>query len=310
MSERFILTVKELHLGYIKETFGAGVVIEHDESIHRLIIDGRKFDDTRDLDILKRQAAKYPDKPWIIPFSEANLEMVRSCRPVRAEAPQKPRPGENMKIVRSDSDLMEPIDIKNTQVGKRANEAKDAARDKVKSEKLEIIRGDESVEDRIASLKNKNDINSMAERSRLKASQPAKMTVIQDDSLGASVGRSQIPLNAGQTLPSRENAEARKEDARAQADARKKQIEATRKAAGVEEPIASSAPAAVLTPIDEGLDAEQESLIGIEMASNDTDASKDDEIAALKARIAEMEASRKPVAPRKVPKMPVVQEEE
>ncbi len=31
MSEKFILTVKAgLHLGHIKETFGAGSVIEHD----------------------------------------------------------------------------------------------------------------------------------------------------------------------------------------------------------------------------------------------------------------------------------------
>ena len=63
-TEKYILAEKELHLGYIKETFHAGAVIEVVNG--RIVIDGRKFDDVRDLDILKRRAAKFPDKPWIV----------------------------------------------------------------------------------------------------------------------------------------------------------------------------------------------------------------------------------------------------
>ena len=295
MSEKFILTVKELHFGFIKETFGVGTVIEHDEANKRLIIDGRKFDDVRDLDILKRQAIRNPDKPWIIPFSDENLQQVLAMRPVRAEAPKKPRPGENMKIVKSDSDLTEPIDIRDTQISKRNNEAKEAARQRVKSDKLEVIRGDESVEERIARLKDKTDINSIAERTRLKAAQPAKMPVVQDDSLGVSISRTAIPMNAGQVLPSRETIEANTEEVRAIAESRKKAAESKRQTTDVEsESVLSEA-------------VSSEPVVGVELGDNDTDSDKEVEIARLKAKIAELEAeNQKPPAIRKpVARVPV-----
>ena len=293
MSERFILTVRAgLHLGHIKETFGAGSVIEHDEVNKRLIIDGRKFDDTRDLDILKRQAAKFPDNPWIIPFSEDMLAEIRGSKPV-VEKPVKPRPGENMKIIQSDTDLVEPIDIKDTQISKRNNEAKEAARNKVKQEGLPIIRGDETVQERSAALKDKTDINSMAERVRLKREGDIKLPVVQDDSLGSGVSRTAVPLNAGQQLPSREAVEAKSEEAKAMADARKKEAEARRRAAGIDVP-SENAPlqpkeAPVQTPVPAPEKAEP--VVGIEMGDNDSDASKESEIAALKAKIASLEAA-------------------
>ena len=80
MQESYILTPRELHFGHIKETFGKGAVITVDRERRMLIIDGRKFDDTRDLDVLIRQAAKFPDKPWIVPYSEENLEVILSQR--------------------------------------------------------------------------------------------------------------------------------------------------------------------------------------------------------------------------------------
>ncbi len=292
MSEKYILTVKAgMHFGYIKETFHAGSVIEFDDVNKKLIIDGRKFDDTRDLDIMKRQALKFPQNPWIVPFSEELMEEIRENKPVVVET-QKPRPGENMQIIKSDSDLNEPIDISSTQVSKINNAAKEAARNKVKQEGMPIIRGDESVEDRLASLKDKTDINSMAERVRLKQS-AAKMTIVHDDSLGAGVSRTATPLNAGQSLPSREVVDAKSEETRLLADARKREIEARRKASGVEVPAApEQAPVAPA----------KESPTSIEMGDNDTDASKESEIIALKAKIAALEADaakktvvRKPV---------------
>lgn len=296
MNQKFILTVRELHLGHIKETFGAGAVIEYDEVNNRLIVDGRKFDDTRDLDVLKRQAVKFPEKPWIIPFSEEALAQIRGQKPTRAEAAKKPRPGENMPVIKSDEDLVEPIDIKNTQISKKTQQAKEAARQKVKSEKMEIIRGDETVEERLARLKDKTDVSSVGERVRIKASMPAKMPIVHDDSLGQGVSRSQIPLNAGQILPSREDADAKAENAKAIADARKKEAEMRRKELGVEE-----TPALVSESIP--VSAGAETVVGVEIGDNDLDVEKDAEISKLKARIAELEARN--VAPKKVVRTPV-----
>lgn len=302
MSEKYILTVKAgLHFGHIKETFSAGVVIEQDTAAKTLTIDGRKFEDMRDMDILKRQAIKFPDRPWIVPFSEKKLQEVQSGKTTRAEAPKKPRPGEHMKVVSSDEDLNESIDIRDTQVSKRNNEAKEAARKKIKSDKLEIVQGDESVEDRIAKLKDKNDISSKAERARLMASTPAKMPIVKDDSLGASVGKRDIPLNAGQILPSRAAMEEKAEEAKAISDARKREIEQSRKANGIEVPSVSEE--AIPEESLEGDEQEQEpseAVVGVEVEDNDPDTDKDAEIASLKAKIAALEANNsKPVGIRR-----------
>lgn len=298
MNDRFILTVKELHFGHIKETFRMGAVIEHDVVNGRLIVDGRKFEDTRDLDILKRQAVKHPDNAWILPYSEENLAAVTGAIPPKVET-KKPRPGENMQIIQSDEDLTESIDIRNTQVSKRNQEIKEAQRQKVKSNKMEIIKGDETVEERLASLKGKNDMNSMAERARLKAAGPANMPVVKDDSLGAGVSKSAIPLNAGQVLPSREVVEAKSEEAKALADARKKQAEKARQVDGVVPEVAEVAEEPEGAPVDdEGPISEEDAEImsgsdsaSIEMEDGDTDADKDAEIAQLKAKIAALEAN-------------------
>lgn len=232
MNEKFILT-KTMHLGFVKDTFQKGAVIEHDEDRGVLIINGRKFQDTRDLDILQRHN-------WIVPYDKEVLEEFLASTQPEPVVKKKPRPGENMEVVQSDEDLMaDPIDIRETQVSKRNNEAKEtsreAARNREKDRKMEVIKGDESVEERLATLKDKTDINSMSERVRLKQ-QRAKMDVVHDDSLGMGVGKSEIPMNAGQSLPSREEAESKKIAAQADAEARKKQIEKTREQAGVEVP--------------------------------------------------------------------------
>jgi hypothetical protein len=275
MNDKFILTVRELHLGNIKETFRAGAVIEHDAVNNRLIVDGRKFDDTRDLDILKRQAQKNPKSAWIIPFSQEARDEILGMQPKPQS--KKPAPGEGMQVIQSDEDLTDPIDISDTQISKRKQEAKEAQQKKVKSEKMEIIRGDETVEERIAALKGKNDISSIAERARLKAVGPASMEIVKDDSSGQGVGKSQVSLNIGQVLPSPATVAEKSEEARAAAEARKKEVERNRKAAEVEEPAVGTA---------------------IEMDNNDTDADKDSQIVALKAKIAALEAKNKPAVVR------------
>jgi hypothetical protein len=263
VKERWILTVKELHLGYCKETFRAGAVIELDEENGRLVIDGRRFNDTRDLDVLKRQAVRTPDNPWIIPYSkEAREEIFQLVAP-----PARPGLKEHQKlqVIKSDSDLNEPIDISSTKVS-QVNAAKKAeAKEKVRTNGMEIIRGDETVEERLASLKSKTDIGSIAERARLKASGAVRMNVVRDDSLGAGFGgRNNVSMNAGQHLPSREEADAKRPDAVAQAAARKKESELRRKNAEGSEDVSAestSEPAATdLAAENANLRAENSSM--------------------------------------------------
>jgi hypothetical protein len=238
MSEKYVLTRKELHLGYIKETFRAGAVLEHDEAKHVLVVDGRKFTDTRDLEVLKRQAANNPDEPWIVPFSKTAVEDAKASVPQTAQPKRVLKPGQGMKVVRSDEDLMDKeIDIRDTQVSRRTAAAKEAARNRPKSDDLPVIRGDEAMRDirgddtveaRLASLKGKNDIASMAERVRLKATGAAKMRVVKDDSLGSAGGSKAAAMNAGQVFPSRAEVESKTADAKAKADARKREAVARR----------------------------------------------------------------------------------
>jgi len=244
--EKWIVTQKELHLGHCKETFRVGAIIEFEAASGRLSIDGRRFNDTRDLDVLKRQAIKYPRSPWIIPYSqEAYDEVMATIRPPAVSEKRVLHPDQKLTVIQSDEDLSEAIDISETKVSKINAAAKEAARNKVKTDGMEVIRGDESVEDRIASLKGKTDMGSIAERARLKATGSVKMPIVKDDSLGAGfTGKSSQSLNAGQHLPSRADAEANKEDAAAQASARKHEAEMKRtKAEGIGEDAPAPAPA-------------------------------------------------------------------
>lgn len=301
MSEKFVLVRKELHLGYVKETFRAGAVIEHDEEKHVLVVDGRKFTDCRDLEVLKRQAENNPDNPWIVPWSEKAVKEAKASFPI-PEQKRKPKPGENMKVVRSDEDLMDTdIDIRDTQVSKKNAAAKQAARDKVKTHGMEIIRGDETVEERIASLKGKNDLTSMSERVRLKATGSAKMQVVKDDSLGSVAGGSRAAaMNAGQVIPSRAEVEAKTAAAKAAADARKRDADARRAKTVQEGSEAGEGDVGLL-------DAEKTptgAAGAVPGASEGGEVGKDAEIAALKAKLAALEgkSKRKPVTSVKMAK--------
>jgi hypothetical protein len=237
-TEEWILLNKELHFGYIKETFRRGAVITHDITNRKIIVDGRPFDDTRDIDILKRMSLKNPQNPWIIPYSPESLEAVRAGVANPMAAPLPPRQEHRaMEVVSHDTSDIDPIPIGHTRVA--ANNA--AAKAAAKNAPMEIIRGDETVEERIAAhassverriaeLEGKTDIGSIAERAKLKANHAAKMPIVRDDSLGHAVGSRSASRNAGQPLPSPEEAEMRRADAAAMADARKRQVESTRQA--------------------------------------------------------------------------------
>jgi len=302
-NEKFILTRRELHFGHAKETFRAGAVIEVDEVHGKLIVDGRHFPDIRDVDILKRQAEQDPDNAWIVPYSKAALEEIRNSQPASASKPKKPRPGEGMKIVQSDEDLMDTdIDISDTQVSKIKAAEKLADKAKVKKNGMEVIRGDETVEERIAALKGKSDISSMSERVRLKATGSARMPVVRDDSLGSVAGSKGMSMNAGQALPSRAEVEAKTDGAKATAAARKKEVDALR---------AKTASEASELDAESSLGGgESEGSQGAPEGVSGGDTAVQRENAELKAKIAKLEAlavagavKRGPGRPRKVQKV-------
>ena len=218
---KYVLTARMLHFGFIKETFKAGAIIEHDETNNRLIIDGRIFNDTRDLEILKRQAEKNPLNPWIVPYTKTSAAKAKSEGEIPQVVSEKKKPVRMLQVIKSDSDLTEEIDVRDTQISKKTAARKEEERNRVKATKLEIVQGDQSVEDRIAELKGKTDASAIAERARLKAMKPAAMPIVQDDSLGTSVGRAEISMNAGQSLPDAKSVATKTAAARAQAEARK-----------------------------------------------------------------------------------------
>ena len=220
---KYVLVVRQIHLGHIKETFKAGAVIEHDAKNNRLIIDGRTFNDARDLDILKHRSETHPDSPYVLPYSkEVAAEAKASFAPLVTSV--KKQPVAQLRVIKSDADLNEEIDVRDTQISKKTAARKEEERKRVKSTKLEIVRGDQSVEERIAELKGDNSPSAIAERARIKASRPAVLPIVQDDSLGTTVGRAQISMNAGQALPDPKRVAANTAAARAQAEARKADV--------------------------------------------------------------------------------------
>jgi uncharacterized protein YdaT len=170
--EKWVMT-KGMHLGFIKESLSAGTVIEHNHEDRSMKADGRKFDSDKDLDILKNHG-------WVVPYSDEVVQEIieqgGASAVVKQPAPEDKKV-EPMKVIQSDADLMgDDIDISHTVTANRkaAEEGGD---------KLEVIKGDESPEDRVK---------------RLESTVP-KMKVVQDDSLGYSDGKA-MALNAGKSI--------------------------------------------------------------------------------------------------------------
>lgn len=174
-------------------TISIGVIIERTPD--GIDIDGRLIAETAWFDKLIAMSERKPHAPVLVPYSAGIAEKLRN-RPLPESVAKRKKPVKNsMKVVKSDEDLTEPIDIRSTQVGKNKQSEKEASREAKKSKDLPIIRGDESVEERLEALKGKTDIASIEERANLKAK--LKMPIVYDDSLGASVPAGTVALNAG-----------------------------------------------------------------------------------------------------------------
>jgi len=303
MLETYIL-MKGMHLGFTKETFGRGSVLQFNTETRKLLIDGRSYDDYRDIDILKRQAMKKPHDPWIIKYSPEALAEVRGefdePEPV---VPRRAPNNQGMKVITSDEDDHETIDISHTKIAQHNQAAKDARKQQIRDNGMEIIRGDETAEERIASLKaaKGTDMAARAERVKLMGTRSAKMPIVRDDSLGSMGGSKTAALNAGTTVGG-----VRAEDAsdyvKTAAQMRKEEAEFRRKKvieeAGLDPdnfnvdvmgvPIDTSDIEAALPDID-GIENEIPATPKVKVAD-----SKDAELAALRA---EMEALDNPPEP-------------
>ena len=310
--ESYILT-RSMHLGYLKETFGRGALIQFNPETRKVIIDGRRFDDYRDVEILKRQAIKNPHDPFIIQYSEEALQdMLGESMEPEPAVPQRVPNNEGMPIVQSDEDSHDTIDISHTKVSKINQQKREADRNRTKNQDLPIVKGDESVEERIAALKEAKttDIAARAERVRLMAGRKAEMPIVHDDSLGHASGSSSSALNAGTPVGGR-RAEETPENIKAAAEARKTEVEMNRQRAADEMGIdLDQAEIDEVVPMPAAADASSEGLAE-EVAESD----KDSEIAALKARLAELEGTspdetqEAPLAAPKKAKRPVVSKE-
>jgi hypothetical protein len=173
------------HLGFVRDSFRPGTVIEHLVNEGAIIIEGRRYDSDRDLIALHKLTEK-TGQPWVVPFSEKALVTAKNVPSALAkdkapvddnDASKKPLP-----VIKSDQDEHAEIDISHTKTKPHENK---------KSNSLEVIRGDETAGDRIARLQ----------------SEASKLPVVRDVSLGEVSGPSlneggvRVPKVAKITIP-------------------------------------------------------------------------------------------------------------
>jgi hypothetical protein len=211
-----------MHFGYVKETFQKGTVVVYDREARKTEIDGRKFDDYRDVEILLKQSTK-STVPWLVPYSEEELSRLTG-EPVEQQLPTGMKRVE-LEIVQDDSSSHEMIDVSHTKVSEVNRQKREAAQERTKTEDLEVVKGDESPEERLSRLKtaDETDISARAERVRIMQEKKAEMPIVQDDSLGV-VGSNSTAMNVGSKISGKRASE----EAEARAAARKASAHAKR----------------------------------------------------------------------------------
>ena len=200
-NNKWLLT-QTMSLGYCRDTFKAGsVIVELDDS---LMINGKEYKDNRDLEILKRQMLKNPESPWLIPYTEEDERRLLSTGKTDTFLRKRPPTDHAMPVISSDDDLIEAIDVSNTQISVVNEHKRQMEREAAKNRKLEVIPDQEDVETHLKRIAGLSDAASIAERVALKSGGIQKMTVVRDDSLGAQYDSRQNPaLNAGQVIPAK-----------------------------------------------------------------------------------------------------------
>jgi hypothetical protein len=170
--KRYIVK-KAMHLGHIRTGIAVGDEILHDEKHNTMIIGGKVFDNTKDLDILKKYGwvALTSDKEAVEEVAKAKAKVDEENQKRLEESEKAKRDHErNLPVIKSDEDLMEDIDISHTRKAKKEPLPKKTH--------MEIIKGDQEPEEIIARAE----------------TEIKPMPVVRDDSLGGSSGPSR---NAG-----------------------------------------------------------------------------------------------------------------
>ena len=222
-NNKWLLT-QTMSLGYCRDTFKAGsVIVELEDS---LMINGKEYKDNRDLDILKRQMLKNPNNPWMIPYTEEDEQRLLSTGKTDTVVRKRPPTDHSMPIISSDDDLIDEIDVSNTQVSVINERKRQMERDAAKNGKLEVIPDQEDVETHLKRIAGLSDAASIAERVALKSGGIQKMNVVRDDSLGAQYDSKQNPaLNAGQVIPAKHHVAVEQKPLEEKLDERKFTVE-------------------------------------------------------------------------------------
>jgi hypothetical protein len=141
MDEMLVLK-QTMHLGHIKESFSAGTVIAYDPVTRSLKIDGKVYENSKDIPILKNHG-------WVEPYvDQSTIDEYASQTPPEQDEniEYEPVNFSGMRVIQSDADLMEEgIDIRYTKAKDLGRERKTKAD---KDQPLPVIRGDESPEER------------------------------------------------------------------------------------------------------------------------------------------------------------------
>lgn len=196
------LLTRTMSLGFCRDTFKAGsVIVELEDS---LLVNGKEYKDNRDMDILKRQMLRCPDDAWIIPYTEEDERALLNTGKADVVVKKRPPTDHSMPVISSDEDLIEEIDVSNTQISVINERKREEQKKLAKSGKFEVIPDHEDIEDRISRIAKKSDAAALAERVALKSGGIQKMNVVRDDTLGAQYNSSKNPsLNAGTVIPAK-----------------------------------------------------------------------------------------------------------
>lgn len=165
MKEKWVLA-RSTHLGAIGQSVSSGAVLEYDdENPNKLIVEGREYDSAKDLVGLKMLNQRNPQSPFMVPWTE-DAEADARADAVPLQLPGPPHERHSMPIVQSDEDSIQTIDISGTR-NRKIGQARE-------EEGMQVIRGDEDVDSRLARLEQEEG--------------HGQMEVVRDDQLGNDLG--------------------------------------------------------------------------------------------------------------------------
>ena len=142
--QKYIVVVPMWSLSNIRSSLKRGAVIEYDAKAKTTTIDGKTYDDVKDILIAIDIMERNPSKTIIEKYSDEKLKEVKTVVALKQEKTKeqeetKKKP-QHLVVIQSDADLMQTdIDIAHTQIGRISREAKEAERKKAKNENLEVV---------------------------------------------------------------------------------------------------------------------------------------------------------------------------